>query len=62
MDIYSDSDWASDRTDRKSYSRLVIVLAGAIAWQSRKQQSVSLSALEAEHIAITEAVKEVIYG
>lgn len=59
---YTDADWGSDMNDRKSYSGFVLFLAGgAIAWESRKQSSVSLSSMEAEYVAMCQGTKEVVY-
>ena len=55
---FTDSDWASDSTDRKSQGGHVFLTChdgGAISWQSRKQDLIALSTLEAEYIACSEA-------
>jgi hypothetical protein len=60
--VYSDADWAKDPTDRRSISGFVILLAGGpIVWQSKKQRVVASSTVEAEYIALYEAVKEVVW-
>src|SRR5436309_15950271 len=47
---YSDADWASDKTDRKSTSGSVFLLHGrAISWASKKHMSVALSMIEAKY-------------
>lgn len=62
MQAYVDSDWAGDVENRKSCSGNVVMLAGGpISWESRKQKSVTLSTMEAEHIALSEVCKEVVY-
>ena len=62
VDIYSDSDWAEERIDRKSVSGMALMLNGRIVnWQSKKQSTVALSSTEAEFYALTEAVKEAIF-
>lgn len=59
---YSDSDWATDKIDRKSVSGSVIFYHGcAVSWFSRKQQAVSLSSAEAEYIAAGETTSELLY-
>ncbi|MGK2912532.1 MAG: reverse transcriptase domain-containing protein [Sphingobium sp.] len=59
---YSDADWAADRNDRKSTSGNVFQLAGAaISWSSKKQQTVSLSSMESEYMAVTNASKQAIW-
>ena len=40
----------------------VFVLAGgAVIWHTRKQQTVALSTVEAEYVATTEAIREIIW-
>ncbi|XP_050248716.1 secreted RxLR effector protein 161-like [Quercus robur] len=49
---FSNSDWADDADDRKSTTgRCFYVGANLVAWMRKKQNSVSLSAVEAEYIA-----------
>jgi hypothetical protein len=56
---YADSDWAEDRTTRKSISGVICkVFGGPVSWSSRKQDIVSTSTTEAEFYALSEAVKE----
>ena len=50
---FSDSNWAGNADDRKSTtSGCFYVGANLVAWMSKKQNFVSLSAAEAEYIAI----------
>lgn len=59
IDVYCDSDWASDKNDRKSYTgALVLLCDNPVSWVSRKQATVSTSSCEAEYIANSEAAKE----
>jgi hypothetical protein len=59
---YSDASYAEDKKDRKSTSGQVFLKnGGAISWKSRKQKIVSLSSMEAEYIALTDASKEGIW-
>lgn len=59
---YSDSDWAQDRTHRRSVTGLMVMLAGgAIAYKSKYQTTVSLSSTEAEFTAAAEAGKMILY-
>ena len=59
---FSDADWASDSTDRKSTSGYIIQLSGStIDWMSKKQSSVSLSSCESEYVALTEVCKQLMW-
>jgi len=59
---YSDSDFAGDLDRRRSLTGYAFTLPGsAINWKATLQSTVTLSTTEAEYIAITEAVKEVIW-
>jgi len=61
-EVYVDLDWAGDQTGRKSISGFTIVMdGGAVSWGSKKQTSVSLSTVEAEFIAASTAVKEILW-
>jgi hypothetical protein len=56
---FSDSDFAGDKTDRKSTSGYVFTLCGgAISWRARKQPLVAFSTVEAEYIGASDASKE----
>ena len=59
---YVDSDYAGDRTDRKStYGSVFMLLGGPLAWYSRKQRSVSTSTTEAEYVALCYGSKEAMW-
>ena len=54
---FTHSDWASDNTDHKSQRGHVFLTChngGAISWQYRKQDLITLSTLEAKNIACSE--------
>ena len=60
IEVFSDSDWAGDKNDRKSVTSTMIFVEGVIIfWRSRSQKVVSLSSSEAEFYACGEAVREV---
>ena len=62
MVVYSDSDWAGDKNNRRSISGFILYLCGVpIMWRSKQQASVSLSSTEAEYVAISEAAKEILF-
>ena len=59
LEVYTDSDWASDQVTRKSTSGAVIMVEGMrLHAQSRDQASVALSSCEAEVMAASEGIKE----
>ncbi|KAI5084902.1 hypothetical protein GOP47_0001071 [Adiantum capillus-veneris] len=59
---YSDADWGGDQDTLQSTSAYAFLLAGgAISWQSKKQERVTLSSTEAEYVAMTLALKEGIW-
>ena len=48
---YSDADWAGNADDRKSTSRGCFYMGNnLVSWISKKQNSISLSIVEAEYI------------
>ena len=62
LTIDTDSDWASDVSDRKSFSGSCVFYNGALLnFLTSKQATVSTSSTEAEYIAASEAVKEGLY-
>jgi hypothetical protein len=59
---YSDASWSDDVDTRRSTSGYVFTLAGGpIAWNSKRQDDVSLSTMEAEYKALCAAVQEAIW-
>ena len=60
MVTFSDSDWASDVSTRRSTGGHVSILAGGpISWSSRAQSLVAKSTAEAEFVAMSEATADV---
>ncbi|KAJ1304210.1 hypothetical protein OPQ81_008610 [Rhizoctonia solani] len=58
---YSDSDYGMQH-GRKSISGSVVLLAGtAVAWNSTKQNSVAISTMEAETLALSKISQEVLF-
>ena len=62
LHAYSDANWAENRTNRKSNSGYIcMVNGGTISWACRRQDCVSLSSTEAEYIALSESIQEMIW-
>ena len=59
---YSDSDFAGDPDTRRSVSGYILFVQGVpVSWRSKANKTVTLSSTEAEWIALSEAVKEVMF-
>ena len=59
MEIFTDSDWASDRTSRRSVSCATIFFGGCLLYScSRTQKLVSLSSAEAEVYACSSGTSD----
>lgn len=64
LEGYSDADWASDQTDRRSTTGYCFSLTKegpVISWKSRKRPTVALSTCEAEYMALAATVQESMY-
>lgn len=62
LEAFSDSDWGTDSTDRKSVSGMAIYYHGnLVSWSSKKQQTVALSTAESEYVAATMCCTEILY-
>jgi hypothetical protein len=60
LKVYTDSDWASSKDDRKSITGFAIFMQNApILWKSQAQKCVSLSSTKTEYYATSEAAKEI---
>ena len=60
--IQTDSDWATDFIDRKSYQSYIVYLNDKpIMWNCSKQSVVATSTFEAEYMALAEGVKAGLY-
>ena len=59
LDVFSDSDWANNKTDRKSCSGGTVLLAGVpLSFWSKTQANIALSSGEAELNSSVKAVSE----
>lgn len=62
LECYSDSDYAGDPETRRSTSGYVFMLgSGAISWSSQLQKCVVTSSTEAEYVAGSQSVKEMVW-
>ena len=62
MEAYTDSDFGACLDTRRSVSGAVLMLAkGAISWHSRMQEVTTSGTSEAEYVALSEVVKEVLF-
>nr|CCA23220.1 putative polyprotein [Albugo laibachii Nc14] len=59
---YSDADWANNKESRRSVSGIMVMINGApVIFKSMIQQSVALSTAEAEYIALSLCMQEVLW-
>ncbi|CAI7897639.1 unnamed protein product [Closterium sp. NIES-54] len=59
LEGYTDSSWADDQTDRRSYQGYCFTLgSGIVSWRSTRSSAVSLSSCEAELYAGTMVTQE----
>src|SRR5579871_4736947 len=62
LEGFSDSDWGGNINSRKSTSEYIFKLGNrAVSWSSILQQTIALSIIEAEYIAVTYSAKEAIW-
>uniref|UniRef100_A0AAV1U517 Polyprotein n=1 Tax=Peronospora matthiolae TaxID=2874970 RepID=A0AAV1U517_9STRA len=62
LSAYTDADWASNKWNRRSISGVFIMINGApVIFKSKMQQSVALSTAEAEYMALSLCVQEVLW-
>jgi hypothetical protein len=59
---YMDSDWASDKVDRKSTSGACQYIGRSlVSWSSKKQNSISISTAKAEYIAAASCCAQLLW-
>ena len=60
---FYDSDWATSTDDRRSISSLITTLGGntVLNWSSKKQTSTALSSCEAETVAASLTVQDILF-
>ncbi len=62
LGLYSDADWGGDLEDRKSRSGSVALYKGGpVTWKSKKQTVTAGSTAESEYIALSDAVKSLLW-
>ena len=62
LELYVDSDFASRGTNQRSVSGGVVMCAGAcVSFFCRTQKSVTFSSTEAEYVALTAGIKEMLF-
>lgn len=62
LTCYVDSDWASDIDRRRSCGgHTILMSSGSVSWCSKRQATVALSSTEAEYMALSSAVCDVIW-
>lgn len=62
LTTYSDADHAGDIETRRSTTGYVFMIGdGIVSWGSERQKSVSISTMEAEYMAASEATRELIW-
>uniref|UniRef100_A0AAV1VJJ4 Integrase catalytic domain-containing protein n=1 Tax=Peronospora matthiolae TaxID=2874970 RepID=A0AAV1VJJ4_9STRA len=61
-EAYSDADWGSNLDDRRSVSGVMIMIGNApVVFKSKFQRTVALSSAEAEYMALSLCVQEVLW-
>ena len=62
FEAYSDASWASNLENRRSTTGFMVKYNGTpISWRSQRQPTASLSTAEAEYLAITEVLKDILW-
>jgi len=59
---FCDSDWAGEPSDRVSVSGgLTFLFGNLVSWSTRKQKTIALSSCEAEYMAMTDEMKDLLH-
>jgi hypothetical protein len=62
LSAYCDADWGGDLDDRKSTTGYcTFINNNVISWNSTKQSTVALSTAEAEYMALSDVIKEMMW-
>ncbi|KAF0733960.1 hypothetical protein Ae201684P_002426 [Aphanomyces euteiches] len=62
MHVFTDADWAGDKSNRRSTTGCIVEVYGAIIhWFSKQQATVALSTMEAEYIAASVGTQEALW-
>ena len=62
LEAYADADWTGDSDDRKSMTGFCIMLGGSpFFWRATKQRCIAASTMEAEYVALSACVREVLW-
>ena len=61
LNFFYDADWGNGSNWKSVSCYVTIIARGAIAWSSKKQQTVALSTAEAKYITATHVTKQVLW-
>jgi hypothetical protein len=61
LEAYVDADWASQPHRHSMSGYTVLLHSFPVAWSARKQTIIALSTAEAEYIALTVVMREILY-
>lgn len=61
LEAFINADWASQPHRHLMSGYIVLLNGGPVAWSARKQPIIALSTAEAEYIALTNVVQELLY-
>jgi hypothetical protein len=61
LEAYADADWASQPHRHSMSGYTVLLHSSPVAWSTQKQTIIALSTAEAEYIALTVVMREILY-